>query len=205
MKIAVIGKGRVGMALAPAIIRAGHEVVIGVRNPDDPKNAGSDIRILDTADAVAWGEIIVAAIAWEGVDAFLMSAGDMAGKILIDCINPYDFVGGLRRLIDSDVSTATLIQARTRATVVKTLNQVGSPVMADPSAFAIRPLQFVASDDAEATARVLELLGELGFDGRDAGGLDHASDLEAMARIWIAQAFMHGMASETSWALVAKT
>jgi 8-hydroxy-5-deazaflavin:NADPH oxidoreductase len=202
MKVAIIGKGRVGTALGPTIVRAGHEVVFGVRNPDDGKHGGGDVRTVGTAEAVAWAEIVIAAIMWEGVDELLASAGDMTGKILIDCINPLDFGGGLRRLIDGDTSTASLIQAKTSAIVVKTLNQVGSPVMADPSGYAARPLQFIAADDAAAKAKVQELLSDIGFDVRDAGGLDHAVDLEGMARLWIAQTFVHGMNPQTSWALL---
>lgn len=136
------------------------------------------------------------------LDGELAVAGDLGGKILVYCINPYDFAGGLRRLIDADTSTATLLQARTAAKVVQTLNQVGAAVMAKPSAYAVKPLQFVAADDAAATATVMALLQSMGYDARDAGGLDHAADLEAMARVWIAQAFAHGMAPDTSWALV---
>jgi 8-hydroxy-5-deazaflavin:NADPH oxidoreductase len=86
--------------------------------------------------------------------------------------------------------------------VVKTLNQVGSPVMDNPSSYTMRPLQFVAADDAAAKAVVQQLLNDIGFDARDAGGLDHAVDLEAMARLWIGQTFMQGMGAHTSWALV---
>jgi 8-hydroxy-5-deazaflavin:NADPH oxidoreductase len=92
MKVAIIGKGRVGTALGPTIVRAGHEVIFGVRSPDDVQHAGGDVRTVSTAEAVAWAEIVIAAIMWEGVNEFLSSAGDMAGKILIDCINPLDLV-----------------------------------------------------------------------------------------------------------------
>lgn len=202
MKVAVIGRGRVGLALAPSLALAGHDVRFGVRNPADPKHAGSSIPVASTRDAAAWSDIVIAAINWDAADGFLAEVGDLGGRILVDCINPYDFAGGLRRLIDADTSTATLLQARTAAKVVKTLNQVGAAVMAKPSAYAVKPLQFVAADDAAAKATVMALLQSMGYDARDAGGLDHAADLEAMARVWISQAFAHGMAPDTSWALV---
>lgn len=97
-----------------------------------------------------WGEVIIAAIRWDRVDSFLADAGDLAGKVLIDGINPDDFAGGLRRLISADTSTASLIQARTEAAVVKTLNHVGASVMGHASKYALRPLQFVAGDDPAA-------------------------------------------------------
>ena len=72
------------------------------------------------------------------------------------------------------------------------MNQVGSPVMADPGAYPIPPLRFVAADDAPAKALVIQLLDSIGFDARDAGdrgdiaGADHA--LKAMDNAAIADA-----------------
>jgi predicted dinucleotide-binding enzyme len=203
VRIAVIGKGRVGTALAPALVQAGHEVVYGVRDPADPKYAGGDdIPLRATGEAAQWAETIVAAINWNAIGEFLAEAGDLSGKILIDCINPYDFAAGLKPLIDGNQSAAQIIAARTEAIVVKALNQVGSPVMAQARDYSIRPLQFVAADDDKAKRTVIALLEDIGFDARDAGGLEYAADLEGMARLWIAQAFAHGMPLDTGWALV---
>jgi predicted dinucleotide-binding enzyme len=203
MRIAVIGKGRVGTALAPNLAAAGHELVYGVRDPADPKYANEDgIPLKATGEAAQWAELIIAAIGWNAIDGLLAECGDLSGKILIDCINPYDFMAGLKPLIDGNQSAAQLIAAKTAASVVKTLNQVGAPVMARAREFAVRPLQFVAADDAQAKAKVIALLEEIGFDARDAGGLEFAGDLEGMARLWIAQAFAHGMPADTGWALV---
>lgn len=202
MKIAVIGTGRVGSAIAPNIAAAGHDVVYGVRDPADPKHAGGDgIARRSTAEAAAWADIIVLAIGWDAVDSALATMGPITGKILIDPINPYDFRNNLAPLIAPDQSAAALLQAKTDAVVVKALNQVGSGVMADAPVRRIKPLQFVAADDATAKAAVMQLLADIGFDVRDAGGLDYARELEGMARLWIAQAFGHGLAPTIGWAL----
>lgn len=204
MKVAVIGTGRVGGAIAPNIVKAGHDLVYGVRNPADPKYQGVSDGIERRAmrDAADWAEVIILAIGWDAVDGALAALGPMTGKILIDPINPYDFANQLAPLIAPDQSAARLIQGRTDAVVVKALNQVGSPVMADAPARRIKPLQFVAADDAGAKAVVSSLLRDIGFDVRDAGGLDYARELEGMARLWIAQAFAHGMPLDSGWALV---
>ena len=61
MRIAIIGAGRVGAGLGRAWLRAGHQVVFGVREPADPEYAdlradGADMRsvaaALDGADVV---------------------------------------------------------------------------------------------------------------------------------------------------------
>jgi predicted dinucleotide-binding enzyme len=85
--------------------------------------------------------------------------------------------------------------------VVKAFNQVGTAVTANARDRKPKPLQFVASDDSDAKEKVLKLAKDIGFDARDAGGLDYARELEGMARLWIAQAFGHGMPPTSGWVL----
>ena len=202
MLIAVIGKGNVGSALAPNFAAAGHHVVYGVRNRANPEYAGDDSIPLETVrGAVADAEAIVLAIHWGSVDSFLAEAGDLSDKILIYCTNPYDYQNNLAPMIPLDQSAATIIAGKTNARVVKAFNQVGAAVMADAPKRSPRPLQFVASDDADAKAKIVKLAEDAGFDARDGGGLDYARELEGMARLWIAQLFA-GMPGDRAWVLV---
>jgi predicted dinucleotide-binding enzyme len=202
VRVAVIGKGNVGTALAPNFAAAGHDVVYGVRDPADPKYAGDDsIPLKSVPAAVADAEAILLAIHWGAVDSFLTEAGDLSGKILIDCTNAYDFQNNLAPLIPLDQSAAAIIAGKTKAAVVKAFNQVGAAVMADAPKRSPHPLQFVASDDADAKAKVLKLAQDAGFDARDGGSLEYARELEGMARLWIAQLF-RGMPENTGWVLV---
>jgi hypothetical protein len=121
--------------------------------------------------------------------------------VLVDCINPYDFRNNLAPLVPAGQSAAKIIASRTGAKVVKAFNQVGAAVMANARRRKAPPLQFVASDDEGAKAQVIALAKDIGFDARDAGGLDYAGELEGMARLWIAQAFWHGMPPESGWLL----
>ena len=92
MRVAIIGKGSVGKALAPNIAAAGHEVMYGVRYPHHPKYATDDGILLKTVgEAVSDAEIVILAVNWSGIDRALAACGDMDGKVLVDCINPYDF------------------------------------------------------------------------------------------------------------------
>ena len=202
MKVAVIGKGNVGKAVAPALVKAGHEVAYGVRDPGDDKyHDGDGVELKSVGDAAAWAEVVILAINWGQVEAVLEEAGAIAGKVLVDCINPYDFQDNLRPLVQPHQSAAELIQAKTSAKVVKALNQVGAPVMAKAKDYQVPPVQFAASDDQAAKDTVLQLLRDIGFDARDAGPLDRARELEGMARLWIAQAFGQGMSVEAAWTL----
>lgn len=202
MKIAVIGKGNVGKALAPAFAKAGHEVAYGVRDPADDKFQDSDgVELKSVGEAAAWAEVVILAIGWGQVDTVLDEVGGIAGKVLIDCINPYDVEDNLRALVQPHQSAAELIQAKTSAKVVKALNQVGAPVMAKAKDYTVPPVQFAAGDDQAAKETVMTLLRDIGFEPRDAGPLSHARELEGMARLWIAQAFGQGMSTEAAWTL----
>lgn len=201
MRVAIVGSGRVGAAIAPVIAAAGHEVTFAVRDPADSRHAKAGAPATAMAAAGAWADVIILAIGFDAVDAALAALGPITGKTLIDPINPYDFANGLAPLLPADQSAAAVLQGKTDAHVVKALNQVGAAVMAAAPARAQRPLQFVASDHAGAKAQASALLADMGFDVRDAGGLDYARELEGMARLWIAQAFGHGMAPDTGWVL----
>jgi predicted dinucleotide-binding enzyme len=205
MRVAVVGKGNVGKALAPNIAAAGHDAVYGVRDPHDRKYASGDgIPVRTVGEAVSNAEIVILAIHWAAVDSVLAECGDMHGKVLVDCINPYDFRNNLAPLVNADQSASSIIAAKTTAKVVKAFNQVGAAVMANARARKPKPLQFVASDDRDAKAAIIQLAKDIGFDARDAGGLDYARELEGMARLWIAQAFGHGMPPTASWLLTAE-
>jgi predicted dinucleotide-binding enzyme len=205
MRVAIVGKGSVGKALAPNISSAGYDVVYGVRDPRDPKYASDDGIALKTVSAAASSaDIVILAINWSALDSALAECGDMTGKVLVDCINPYDFRNNLAPLVAPDQSVAKIIAGRTAARVVKAFNQVGAAVMASARKREPKPLQFIAADDEDAKAKVMKLAKDIGFDARDAGGLDYARELEGMARLWIAQAFWHAMPPTSGWLLTAK-
>jgi len=202
MRIAVIGKGNVGSALAPNFAAAGHEVVYGVRDPSDPKYASDDgVNLCTVADAVANADAVLLAVHWGAVGVVLVVSRRLSRKILIDCTNAYDFQKNLEPLIPLEKSAASIIAKKTNAVVVKAFNQVGAAAMAEAPSRSPKLVQFVASDDLDAKAKVLKLAEDAGFDARDAGSLDYARELEGMARLWVAQAF-RGMSGNTGWLLV---
>ncbi len=184
MRDAVVGKGNVGQALGPNIAAAAYDVVYGVRDPRDPKYASGDgIPMKTVAEAASHADIVILAINWAAVDNALSECGKLERKILIDCINPYDFSNNLAPLVPPDQSAAKIIASKTPAKVVKAFNQVGAGVMASARSRKARPLQFIASDHDDAKQSVIKLAHDIGFDARDGGGLEYARELEGMARL----------------------
>src|SRR4029077_21118040 len=92
-RIGVIGAGSVGGTLGRGWARRGHEVMFGVRNTGDPKGAerladAEKARAGSVAEAAAFGEVVVLTTPWKGTRDALQNAGDLSGKILLDCTNP---------------------------------------------------------------------------------------------------------------------
>src|SRR5258708_7815084 len=96
MKIGIIGAGNVGGTLGRRWAQSGHEVVFGVRNPEDEKvrtllaSAGGSARAAHVREAAAGSEVVVLTVPWEAAPDALRESGDRAGKILVDVTNPIE-------------------------------------------------------------------------------------------------------------------
>ncbi len=194
MKIAVIGAGNVGSALAKGWIGKGHEVFFGVLNPRDEKTVqlvqslGNKAQAGTDGEAAAFGQVVVVATPWDATEAAIKACGDLRGKIVIDCINPLtpDLSGVT---LGFNTSAAERIAGWARgAKVVKAFNTAGANIMADPVINGTRTVMFVCGDDDPAKATVLQLAADIGFEAVDAGKLMQARLLEPLAVLWIALA-----------------
>ena len=208
MKIAVIGTGTVGRALASRTAELGHDVAIGTRDPDatlartEPDQMGnppfaawhaehSGIALLPLAEAAASGELIVNATSGGGSLDALRAAGEanLAGKVLIDIANPLDFSAGFPPTLsvkDTDSLGEQIQRAFPDAKVVKTLNTLNANLMVDPAALGEDHSIFVSGDDAGAKATVTELLRSFGWnDVIDLGDIGTARGTEMLLPIWL--------------------
>ena len=195
MRIGIIGIGNVGGTLGIRWAAAGHEVLFGVRDPSDQKakdlaaSVGRGARA-DTVAAVArFGDVVVLATPFEAAEEALRSAGDLHGKIVVDCTNPVaPDLSGLS--IGHTTSAGEKVASWARgATVVKALNTTGSGNMANPRYGSERATMFICGDDAAANLTVTSLVESLGFEVVDAGPLSNARLLEPLALLWISLAY----------------
>ena len=197
MKIAVIGAGNVGGALGTLWAAKGHEVAFGVRDPKSAKVAAllksPGARAAGVAEAASGAEIVVLATPWPAAEEAIRSAGNLAGKILVDCLNPLrPDLSGL--LIGTDTSAAEQVAGWAKgAKVVKAFNTIGAANFANPRFGAENASMFVAGDDAAAKSTVGTLAAELGFDVVDTGPLVAARWLEPLAMLWIHLGYHQGL------------
>jgi len=205
MKIGIIGAGNVGGALAEGWSRAGHEVVFGVRRPAKADNGA--VPRLAVAEAAAGAEVVVFATPWGATEAAIGTAGDLVGKVVIDCTNPLgQTANGFGLVLGYGDSAAEHVARWARgASVFKTLNQVGFAVMREAHAFGPpRPVMFVAGDDEVRKPVVVGLVADLGFEAADGGPLRNARLLEPLGMVWIDRA-MAGRDRDFAFALTRRT
>ncbi len=141
-------------------------------------------KLASVSDAARDAEVVVLATPYAANAAAIASAGDLAGKILIDVTNPIgaNFTLAVGHTTSGAEEVAKLAP---RARVFKAMNQVGFEVMANPAFAAGRPVMFVAGDDAAGKKVVLDLVSALGFETIDAGEFAIARLLEPYAMLWI--------------------
>ena len=156
--------------------------------------AGQPTAALHTvADAAAPADVVVLATPWPATEAAVKSAGNLAGKAVVDCTNPLVMRDGVLSLaLGYDDSGAEAVARWAKgASVFKAFNQTGFETMKDPAAFELKPLMFVAGDDVTKKPLVLDLVASVGFEAVDFGSLEGARLLEPLALAWIRMAYGH--------------
>jgi predicted dinucleotide-binding enzyme len=208
MKIAVLGTGMVGQALAGRLNELGHDVVVGTRDPQatlgrtEPDGMGnppfrawhgqhSDVGLATFADAAAASELVINATGGTATLSVLEQAGadNLAGKVLVDISNPLDFSGGFPPTLfvkDTDSLGEQVQRAFPEVKVVKTLNTLNANLMVRPKELDADSTVFVSGDDPLAKATVSELLTGFGHrDVIDLGDISTARGTEMLLPVWL--------------------
>jgi 8-hydroxy-5-deazaflavin:NADPH oxidoreductase len=151
-----------------------------------------EVRLGTFGEATAHGEMVVnATIGMASLEALEMAGEDnLNGKVLIDISNPLDFSRGMPPTlwVSNTDSLGERIQRRfPEAKVVKTLHTMNAYLMVDPAQLSgADHTVFVCGDDAEAKAKVTELLRSFGWqDIIDLGDITTARGTEMLMPIWL--------------------
>lgn len=199
MKLAVLGTGMVGNAIASKLVTLGHEVKMGAREPSNEKaaawakGAGARASHGTFADAAAFGELVFNCTAGVGSLAALQAAGakNLAGKILVDVSNPLDFSKGMPPTLtvcNTDSLGEQIQRAFPETKVVKSLNTLTANLMVNPALVAGGDHDvFVSGNDSGAKGQVTELLkGWFGWKTViDLGDITTARGAEMAVIFWV--------------------
>ena len=177
-KIGIVGAGMIGSTTARLFVEAGHEVAVS--NSRGPASLaglvttlGPNARAMTVADAARWADIVLLAIPWRTPEA-LPPAETVAGKVVVDAMNPYMKDGTIADLGASSSSEETR-KRLPRARLVKAFNTIWFKHLAERGRKDLplddRHAIFVAGDDADAKKTVMTLIAEIGFGAVDTGSL----------------------------------
>ncbi len=194
MKIAFLGGGNFGSNLAELLMKAGHDVVVGLRNVGQSRSATSP-RIASLADAAAHGEVVIIAIPYQAcADALPHVAALLNGKIVVDATNPLRDDWSPLPLGSANSAAETLVRLLPSSRLVKAFNTIFADIMTD-GLFdrAGHPVTaFIAGDDVAANKTVAGIATDAGFAPMITGVPNNARYLEAMAHLNIQIAVVHG-------------
>ena len=197
LTIAVLGgTGPQGRGLARRFAAAGLDVVIGSRDAQRAQDAAAGladagrVRGASNADAATAGDIVLVVVPWDGHAELLESLkGELAGKVVVDCVNPlgFDKQGPYALLVEEGSATQQAAQILTESRVVGAFHNVSAVLLEDPTVKRIETDVLVLGDDREATDLVQSLADVVpGMRGMYGGRLRNAHQVEALTANLIA-------------------
>ncbi|MEL6193620.1 MAG: NAD(P)-binding domain-containing protein [Bacteroidota bacterium] len=201
MKIAIIGTGNVGGALAAQWAKAGHQILLGVRDKAQFKgkellrNENTSVHSIEEATALS--EIILVASPPQIAEQLSSSYGDVSGKVIIDATNSI-------RIKPENYPTAYhAFNALTKAEVVKCFNSTGFENMIKPDYGSVKLDMFMAGNSQKAKEVATQLSVDAGFENcYDFGDAGKVELLEKFALSWINLAIFQGMGRDIGFKLV---
>jgi NADPH-dependent F420 reductase len=205
MRIAILGAGNVGSAVARAAVDAGHQVVLSSRSQDKASAVAGEVggtAAGSNQEAVADADMVVLAVPYGAVSEIAEEIGPaLRGKVIVDATNPMreDFSG----LAVGDRSGAEEIQRLLPgASVVKAFNTVLAANQASPTLDGTGLDGFYAGDDEQAKQQVAQFLAAVGYRPIDAGPLAAALALEHLAFLNISLNARNNWPWKSGWKLV---
>ena len=193
LTVAVLGgTGPQGRGLARRFARAGLTVVIGSRTAEKGAAAGAElaeatggaITGTDNHAAAEAGDVVLVVVPWEGHAELLKDlAPALAGKVVVDCVNPlgFDKQGSYALPVEEGSATQQAAAILTESTVVGAFHHLSAVVLEDPAAETVESDVLVLGDDRTATDLVQALADTIpGVRGVYAGRIRNAHQVEAL-------------------------
>jgi 8-hydroxy-5-deazaflavin:NADPH oxidoreductase len=189
------GTGDQGRGLARRFGLAGHRVVIGSRQAGRAATAAAELGVpgvegADNATAARRGDVVIVAVPWEGHRELLASlASELAGKIVVDCVNPigFDNQGAYPLPVDEGSAAQQAAAVLPGSRVVGAFHHVSAVLLLDPEVGEIELDVLVLGDDRHATDLVQALAARIPrMRGVYAGRLRNCAQIEALTANLIA-------------------
>ena len=201
MKIAIVGTGNVGGALATQWSKSSHQIFLGVKDQkrfkgqlllDNPHTSVHPIY-----EAVQQAEVVLVATPPQIALDLVTEFGPVEGKVIIDATN------AINRKPEPYLTAYHAFDVMTKADVVKCFNSTGFENMANPIYQQQRLDMFMAGDSKKAKKIANQLAIDAGFEiCHDFGNGDKVVLLEQFALAWINLAIFQGMGRNIGFKLL---
>ncbi len=171
-RVAVIGAGDVGGAIAAALRDGDREVTVGVRSPTEPGQQAVD-------EAIAGAGAVVVAIPGSAVEGFAATHGRaLAGRLVLDATNDLsEGHGGALHHMDAWTLHAP------GALVCRAFNTIGFENVARPR-FGEENADLLWCGPEPAQEEAEDLIRSTGLRPVRVGGAEAADLLDGVARLW---------------------
>lgn len=209
MKLAFIGIGNVGFALANNLHKKDHEIIIANddENSETVKKAleqNPNFSVNKIQEAIDESDMVFLATPFNANEELLKNL-KFGGKTLVDCTNPVG--AGISHGLKSEISGSEKVQQwASDANVVKSFTIYGFENFKDSSFpnYNVKPVMMIAGNDKDAKTEVAKINTDLGFETLDTGNLDQTLHLEHMTLLWVKMARRDGHHPNFTWAYLEK-
>jgi NADPH-dependent F420 reductase len=191
--VAVLGgTGPQGRGLARRFSQAGIPVVLGSRSAERAAETatelgdatGGTVSGTDNATAAGQGDVVVVAVPWDGHAELLRDlASQLAGKVVVDCVNPlgFDKQGAYPLPVEEGSAAQQAAALLPDSTVVGAFHNVSAVLLDDPEVSSVDTDVLVLGDDRDATELVQALASVVpGMRGVYGGRLRNCHQVEAL-------------------------
>jgi predicted dinucleotide-binding enzyme len=187
LKVAIIGLGNIGSAVAANLVKGSRSVIIADRTFEKAQTLAQKLGTLAkpvlVPEAVKEADIVILAIYFDPIKAFLKEyASELAGKIIIDPSNPIAPAegGGFKKIISENESAGQLLSTQLPKGVrmAKALGSLGAGSLAEAGHQADKAVLFYATDDTSINTAVEEIITDTGFDPVRIGELAQSIRIE---------------------------
>lgn len=187
-KVAVIGMGNIGTAVAANLVKGNRPVIVADRKMEKAtalaQRLGTLVLPLKISEAIKEADIIVLAVWFDGIKELLNKyAVEFNGKIVVDPSNPIapDDKGGFKKIIGEKESAGEIISSLLPkdARLAKALGTLGVASLTN-AAFQ-KPhaaVLFYAADDTSINADIEQLILDNGFEPLRIGAIDQSIRIE---------------------------
>ena len=187
------GTGEQGRGLAFRLASVAQSVIIGSRSEERASDAAQQLNALvsspvvrgsDNATCARDADVVIVAVPWDGHQALLTSlTNELAGKIVIDCVNPlgFDKQGAYALSVPEGSAAQQAASCLPESTVVGAFHHISAVLLLDASVESIDTDVLVVGDDRAATDVAQALARRIpGIRGVYAGRLRNAHQIEAL-------------------------